>query len=70
MPARLVSWALRHRTTKCWLSVEGHPVPSPDGVRTFTTHDRADAFRRRYLQSFADAWRVEPLPSPEPAKAA
>lgn len=70
MPVRLVSWTLRHRTTGCWLSEDGHPIPTADSARVFTTFDRADVFRKRYLDSFADAWKVEPLPQPEPPKRA
>ena len=70
MPARLVTWGIQHRTTGSWLSVEGHPIPSVEGARTFTTFDRADTYRKRYLDSFAESWKVSPIPQPEGSKVA
>jgi len=70
---RTVDYGLRHATSRRWLTysvgVTGE-TRDVDEAKRWTSWDRADAFRRRYLASFADAWKVEPLPQPEPPERA
>lgn len=67
----LTFFFLRHRTTHAYLSMEGHPIPPvkdkagneqpPSEARRFTAWLRAEAYRDRYLESFAGSWEIVPL---------
>lgn len=60
------SFGIQHFTTKRWLSTEGTAEANAAAARIFGDRDSADAHRVRVLESFADAWTVQPLPTPEP----
>ncbi len=67
---RTVDYGIRHRVTRAWVGRDGHTTMDIAEAKSWTSHDRAAAYRRRYLESFAPLFGIEPLPSPEPAKAA